>query len=72
MTIRQCSDESQLQILMGLVFLVPMRKQFAETPNKSYHVYKRIVVLHIYNKILGIRLEGHPANKNKSLILIKF
>ena len=31
-----------------------------------------LVVLHIYNKILGIRLAGHPVNKNKSLILIKF
>ena len=56
------------------MFLVPMRKQFAENPNKSYHVYKVIVVLHvhIYNKILVIRLEGHPATKNKSVILIKF
>ena len=54
------------------MFLVPMRKQFAENPNKSYDVYKVIVVLYINNKILGIRLEGHTANKNKSLILIKF
>ena len=28
-----------------------------------------IVVLHIYNKSLGIRLIGHPANRNKSLCL---
>ena len=48
------------------------RKQFEEKANKSYHIYKVIVVLHIYSKILGIRLVGNPANKNKSLILIKF
>ena len=42
-----------------------MRKQFAENANKSYHVYKVIVVLHFYSKILGIRVAGHPANKNK-------
>ena len=35
-----------------------MRKKNPENPNKSYRVYKVIVVLHIYNKILGIRLEG--------------
>ena len=39
---------------------------------KSYHVYKMIVVLHIYHKILGIRLAGHPANKNKSVVLRLF
>ena len=33
---------------------------------QSYHVYKVIVVLHIYNRKLGIKLTGHPANKNKS------
>ena len=49
-----------------------MRKQFAENAYKSYHVYKVINVLHNYSKMLGIRLVGHPANKNKSLILIKF
>ena len=53
-------------------FFVTMRKQFAENANKSYHVYKVKVVLYIYNKIFGIRLEGLPANKNKSLILSKF
>ena len=31
-----------------------------------------IAVLHVYNKILGIRLAGHPAKKYKSLILVKF
>ena len=53
-------------------FFVTVRKQFSENPNKNYHVYYVIVVLHIYSKILGIRLVGHPANKTKSLILIKF
>ena len=53
-------------------FFVTVQKQFSENANKSYHVYKVIVVLHIYSKMLGIRYVGHPANKNKSLILIKF
>ena len=39
---------------------------------KRYHVYKMIVVPHTYCRIVAIRLAGHPANKNKSLILIKF
>ena len=51
---------------------VTLRKQFAENDNKSYHVYKVIVVLHIYNKSLVIRLAGHHANKNKSLVLRLF
>ena len=54
------------------VYCTYAKKNNSENPYKSYHVYKVIVVLHIHNKILGIRLEGHPANKNKSLILIKF
>ena len=53
------------------MFFVTVRKQFAENANKMYHVYKVIVVLHIHNKTLGIRLVGHPANKNRSLVLIK-
>ena len=39
------------QILGGggaLVFFVPLPEQFAENANKSYHVYKVIVRLHIY------------------------
>ena len=36
-------NQSQLQILMGLVFFVPLRAQFAENANESYHVYKVIV-----------------------------
>ena len=31
------------------------KKQFAENANKSYHVCKVIVVLHIYHKMFGIR-----------------
>ena len=38
----------------GGVF-VPLQEQFAENTNKSYHVCKVIVVLHIYHKILFIR-----------------
>ena len=49
-----------------------MRKQLAESANKSYHVFKVKVVLHIDYKSLGIRLEGHPANKIKSLNLYYF
>ena len=68
---RHGRNQSQLQILRGFGVFVTLRKQFAENANKSYHVYKVIVVLHIYNKIHGIRLAGHPAIKNKNLILIK-
>ena len=48
-----------------MVFFVALRNQFAEKANKRYHVDKGIVVLRIYNKILGISLEGQPANKIK-------
>ena len=56
-------------------FFVTLRKQLAENANKSYHVYKVTVVLHIYmyNKSLVIRIAGHPANKkDKSLVLRLF
>ena len=33
-------------------FFVPLQEQFAENNNKSYHVRRVIVVLHIYNKFL--------------------
>ena len=36
-------------------FLVPVQEQFAENTNKSYHVCKVIVGLHIYHKMFGIR-----------------
>ena len=48
-----------------VVFFATLQKQVAEKANKSYHICKVIVVLHIHNKSLGIRLAGHPANKNK-------
>ena len=51
-----------MQILGG-GGVVPLREHIAENANKSYHVYKMIVVLHIYNKIVGIILAEHPANK---------
>ena len=38
-----------------LVFFVNLRIQLAENANKRYHDIKVIVVLHIYNKSLGIR-----------------
>ena len=34
---------------------VPLQEQFAENANKSYHVCKVIVVLHIYHDIFGVR-----------------
>ena len=46
-----------------LVCFLTLRKN-AENANKSYHVYKVIVMLHVCNKILGIRLTGYPANRN--------
>ena len=70
--IRQGRNQSQIQILGGLVLFVTLQKQFAENINRSYHVYKVIVLLDIDNKILGIDLTVHSANKNESLILIKF
>ena len=47
-------------------------KATCRNANKSYHVCKVIVVLHIYHKSVGIRLAGHPANKNKSVVLRLF
>ena len=44
-------------------FFVTLRKHLAENANKSYHVYKVTVVLHTYNKGLGVILAGHPATK---------
>ena len=54
--------------LGGLVFSESART----ICRKRYHVYKVIVVPHTYCRIVDIRLAGHPENKNKSLILIKF
>ena len=47
------------------MLFVILWKQFAENVTKSYHFYKVIVVLHIDDKILGIGLTVHPANKNE-------
>ena len=54
------------------MLFVTLRIQLAENANKSYHDYKVILVLHIYNKSLGIRLAGHPENKNKIVVLRLF
>ena len=68
---RQGINQSQLQILGSFgVFLTA--KTLAENANKNYHTYKMIDDLHIYNTILGIRLIGYPAIKNKKLGLIKY
>ena len=53
-------------------FFVTLRKELAENANKSYHVYKVIVVLHIDNTSLGIRIAENHAIKNKSLVLRLF
>ena len=34
------------------MFFVPVQEQFAENTDKSYHVCRVIVVLHIYHKML--------------------
>ena len=54
------------------MLFVPLQEQFAENANKSLHVCKVIVALHIDHKIFSIRYEGPPANKIKILALIKF
>ena len=54
------------------MFFVPLQEQYAENVNKSLHVCKVIVALHIYHKIFGIRYVGPPANRIKMLALIKF
>ena len=53
--IGESSNQSQLQFNGVLVFFVPLHAEFAENANKSYHVCKVIVVLHIYHKNFGIR-----------------
>ena len=39
----------------GWCYFIPLQEQVAENANKSYHVCKVIVVLHIYHKIFVIR-----------------
>ena len=39
----------------GWYFFVPVQEKFGENTNKSYHVCRVIVVLHIYHKMFGIR-----------------
>ena len=52
---REGSNQLQLQFYGVVVFFVPAQEQFAENTNKSYHVCRVIVVLHIYHKMFGIR-----------------
>ena len=49
------SNQSHFQFYGGGCFFATAKKN-AENAGKSYHFYKVIVVLHIYSKILGIRL----------------
>ena len=37
------------------MFFVPVQEQFAENTNKKSQVCRVIVVLHIYDKMFGIR-----------------
>ena len=46
---------NQTANLKGVGVFVTLRKKLAENANKSCHVYKVIVVLHIYNRSLGIQ-----------------
>ena len=46
--------------LRVVVFFVPVQEQFAENTNKSYHVCRVIVVLHIYHKMFGIAQKYSP------------
>ena len=43
------------------VFYVILRKPLAKNAFKSYHVYKVMAMLHIYNGIFSIRSTGYPA-----------
>ena len=53
--IRKGNNQSHLQFKGVVVVFVPVQEQFAENTNKSYHVCRVIVVLHIYHKMFGIR-----------------
>ena len=70
--IRDGSNHAQLQFYGGsMVFFLPLQERFAENANKSYHVCKVIVALHIYHNFFGIRYALPPANKIKIFALIK-
>ena len=43
----------------------------SQTTRKKWNVYTIMVLLHIYNKSLGVKLPVCPVNKNKVLMLIK-
>ena len=47
---------------MGVVVLVPLKEQFAESANKSYHVFKVIVVLHIIKCFVSDKLDPRQTN----------
>ena len=52
-------------ILFGSIFGI-LLKMLRENANMIYHVYIAKVVLHIYNRIMGISLPGYSRNKNIS------
>ena len=53
--IREGNNQSQLQFKGAVVVFVHVQEQFAQNTNKSYHVCRVIVVLHIYHKMFGIK-----------------
>ena len=58
--IRQGSNQSQFQILGELVILLLYKNNLQKTLTKVI-----TVVLHIHNKIVGIKLAGNHANKKR-------
>ena len=66
------ATDQNFKFEVGAVFFCNSAKATCRNANKSYHVCKVIVVLHKYHKSVGIRLAGHPANKNKSVVLRLF
>ena len=48
-------DQPFIFVKINTAFRLILQKRLAENFDKSYHVYKVIVVLQIFNKILSIR-----------------
>ena len=65
------SRSHKAAFFLDFLEFVILQKCSEKKANKIYHIYKAIVVLHIYNRILGIPLPGYPGNKNHIVMLIK-
>ena len=57
---------------MGCWCFLPLKEQFAKNANKSYHICKIIVVLHIYHKILVSDKQDLLQTKSKVWPLSNF